>query len=396
MRRLAIATGTTGFLIIGFDAAGNLEVGNETHIAAVDAHAERIGGHRDASSLLQELVLGFLAFLLVHAAVIGDGLDAPFIKHLGHFLDLLSRGAVDDARLPLSDDVLQSLILVLHLLGVRDVQREIRPREAAHAEVRIAELEMREDVSADFRRGGGCEGKDLRAAQLFHRLAQAQIIGPEVMPPLRETVRLIHREQGNLHLPQRGNEHAAAEAFRCDVDEFVFAAPHPGDALLLFIKREGAVDQRRGDAPVVQGIDLILHQRDQRADNDGHAVHHHGRKLVAKRFSPTGGHDNERVLTRENGRNDLLLPVKEGTEAEVTLQRFAGIMDGGLFGRHGGRVLSRDAARRARGSREKGNIRTSLNSHHVQPRIITHRTLVYETPNPPLCSYARPLFRSGR
>ena len=55
--RLAVASGASGFLIIGLDAFRQIEMGDETHIGLVDAHAERDGGNDHHTVLVDEAIL---------------------------------------------------------------------------------------------------------------------------------------------------------------------------------------------------------------------------------------------------------------------------------------------------------------------------------------------------
>jgi hypothetical protein len=43
-----------------------------------------------------------------------------------------------------------------------------------------------------------------------------------------------------------------------------------------------------------QKVDLVLHQRDQRRDDDRQAVEHHRGQLVAQAFAAAGGEDSQR------------------------------------------------------------------------------------------------------
>ncbi len=147
------------------------------------------------------------------------------------------------------------------------------------------------------------------------------------MSPLRKAVRFIDREERDLHLPHRVREHAAAETLRCHVDEFVLTTPQCIYALLLLGECESAVDQRGGNAASLQRIHLVLHQGDERTDDDGHAFHDHGWKLIAEGLSSAGGHDDQRVPTTEDLRHHLLLTVEELAKAEVLPQRFTGIVN---------------------------------------------------------------------
>ena len=152
------------------------------------------------------------------------------------------------------------------------------------------------------------------------------------MTPLGEAVRLIDGKERNLHLLHGTQEHAAAETLRCHVNEFVFTTLQGGDAVLLLAQRQRAVDHGGRDAAALQGIHLILHQRDQRADHDGHTFHHHRRKLVTQRLSTARGHDHQGVTPRQDVRHHGFLTIQEFAKAEVLPQSFAGIVDRGGFG----------------------------------------------------------------
>ena len=60
-----------------------------------------------------------------------------------------------------------------------------------------------------------------------------------------------------------------------------------------FRHRQAAVEPRGGNADAGQGIDLILHQRDERRHDDREAIANEGRRLVAERLPAAGGQDDE-------------------------------------------------------------------------------------------------------
>ena len=59
--------------------------------------------------------------------------------------------------------------------------------------------------------------------------------------------------------------------------------------------------QEMGDAVfaaiAAHQVDLVLHERDQRADYNGYALADDGGKLVAKAFAAACRHDDEGILT---------------------------------------------------------------------------------------------------
>jgi len=65
---------------------------------------------------------------------------------------------------------------------------------------------------------------------------------------------------------------------------------------------------------------LVLHQCDQRRNDEAHASLHQGGKLVAQRFAASGGHERENVAALEHILHHGLLAGTEGVEAEGSPQ----------------------------------------------------------------------------
>ena len=132
-------------------------------------------------------------------------------------------------------------------------------------------------------------------ALVQHR--QLEIVGPEVVAPLRDAVRLVDREQGQAGSGRAGRGSPAPSA-----------APAPrraGRAAPSRIARStrggGAEVERRVEhggphAELGQRRDLVLHQRDQRRDDDREPVQAQGRHLVAQRLAAAGRHQHQRVV----------------------------------------------------------------------------------------------------
>ena len=76
-------------------------------------------------------------------------------------------------------------------------------------------------------------------------------------------------------------------------------------------RRLRAVQLRRRDAARGQAVDLVLHQRDQRRDDDGDAVVQERRHLVAERFAAAGRQDYERVAPLQHRGHGLFLQRTE-------------------------------------------------------------------------------------
>ena len=68
------------------------------------------------------------------------------------------------------------------------------------------------------------------------------------------------------------------------------------------------------------GIDLILHQGDERRYNNGCAFHDAGRQLVAQRLAPACGHQHKRVMLSKQVLDDRFLVAFKRLKTEVFLQ----------------------------------------------------------------------------
>jgi hypothetical protein len=208
--------------------------------------------------------------------VVGDALESPAREGFGNGLDFFAGGAIDDAGLVGGDDRAHALVLLRGLIDGADGEREVRPGESADALEGLAQAEHGGDVIADDGRGGGGESDALRVADLFQRLAEAQVVRAEIMAPLAEAVRLVHGEERDFDACQRIEETLGAEAFGRDIDEFVFPAAHAVEALLLLRPGERGVDHGGGDAAGGERVHLVLHQRDERGNHQRHAAETQG------------------------------------------------------------------------------------------------------------------------
>ena len=130
----------------------------------------------------------------------------------------------------------------------------------------------------------------------------------------------IDSNQRDRNRLQGGVETTAAKAFGRDVNEFVFAAAKCIDSRALLGFRNRAVDEGGGQAASAQCVNLILHQRDQRRDNERDAIADHRRQLITERLAASGRHDDDRVFAFQNGCNHFALAFAKVVKPEVLLQ----------------------------------------------------------------------------
>src|SRR5690606_36378592 len=74
------------------------------------------------------------------------------------------------------------------------------------------------------------------------------------------------------------------------------------------------------DAAFPQAVGLVLHKRDEGADDDRCPLECERRELKAKALSRAGGHDDQRVATGQRRRNGFGLAGAKASEAELRVQ----------------------------------------------------------------------------
>jgi hypothetical protein len=198
--------------------------------------------------------------------------------------------------------------------------------KAADEGARVVELELLDDVGADVGRGRGRQRDRLRAADALAERLQTKVVGTKIVTPRGDAVRLVHGEERNLQALQGLDEVVAAEALGRDVEQLEVAAADARDALLLLLEVERAVDEGRGQAPRVESVHLVLHQRDERRDDDRHALAHERRELEAERLAAARRHHDDRVVAGQHRLDDLALPLAKSLEPEELAERGVSVL----------------------------------------------------------------------
>ena len=167
------------------------------------------------------------------------------------------------------------------------------PVESGDEDLGILHQKGPDDVFPDLRGGGGGQRHRPRRPKALSHLAEQRIVRPEVVPPVGDAVGFVDREKIDLDLRERFQKSRAAEPLGRDVDQLVsagFDAIQSGGPLQL---AQAGVNERRRDASRGELLHLILHQCNQRRDDEGDPGQHHRRKLIAKALSRAGRHHHD-------------------------------------------------------------------------------------------------------
>ena len=222
-------------------------------------------------------------------------------------------------------------------LGGRDrrrQQRQVRPVEAGDDDIRLLDAEPGPDVGDDGRCRGGGQREHALGCQVAGALGQLEVVGPEVVPPLGDAVRLVDREQRDPRPLELGEEALVVEALGRDVQEPQRALAEPLVDRALLRRVDARVEPCRVDPASLQEVDLVFHQRDQGRDDDRDPVEEQRRQLVADALAAPGREDGERRAPGEERLDHLLLARAKRAEAEPRLEHVKRRLDRCCFVAH--------------------------------------------------------------
>ena len=198
----AVSTRTTGLLVISLQRFRDVVVYDEAHIGFIDTHTEGDRRYYHLHFLHQERILVGRTRGGIHTGMVRAGADTVHLQHLRQILHFLARQAIDDTALAFhpADETHQVFIHLFRLrsyfvIQVRTVETALENRGIQHAEVLL-------DIFLHFRRSRSRQRDDRRLTDTLHHTADLAVLRTEIMPPFRDTMRLIHGVERDLHALQ--------------------------------------------------------------------------------------------------------------------------------------------------------------------------------------------------
>ncbi len=101
---------------------------------------------------------------------------------------------------------------------------------------------------------------------------QLQVIGPKIVPPLRDAMCFVNGEQGNLGVRQQIKAARRRQTFGRDIQQIQLTAGKRTLGLLGLPRIECGIEERRANSQLCERRHLVLHQCDERRDHDGGAI----------------------------------------------------------------------------------------------------------------------------
>ena len=291
---------------------------DEAHIGLVDAHAEGVGGRDDLHPALHPEVLALVTRLGIQTGMIEGGADAHRVEPVGDDLGALAVANIYDGTaffhgLQLTPQNAIFVGLADHIIG------HILAFETALEDILLLEAETHLYVIDHLGSSRGGQSQHWGLRHIRTDIGNLQIRRTEVITPLRDTVRLVDSQEADLHPAQGFDELVGLKAFGRDIEEL-----QPAKGRLVIGQFQGI--------GVHAGIDgcgvypfchkmrhLVLHQGNERCDDQTEALHRHGRHLETDALAATRGQQRERVLPRHHRVHDVFLERTETGIAPILL-----------------------------------------------------------------------------
>ena len=246
-RRLAVTPGAARLLVVALERGGQRPVPDRAHVGLVHAHAERRRRDHHAVGGRHEARLARVALGRAEPGVVRLGREIGLAQPLGDVLAARARAGVDDRRArgrvgQAGGEQREARALALHR---GHVEREVGPIDAGAHLDRLAQPQGAHDVGGDARRRGRRECHGAARADRVAGIGEAQVVGPEVVAPLAQAVRLVDREERDLAPLERGAEAPVAEALGRHQHEPARAVGERGEHRVGLTGRQRGVEHAR-------------------------------------------------------------------------------------------------------------------------------------------------------
>jgi hypothetical protein len=291
---------------------------DEAHVGFVDPHAEGDGGDHHHIFRADEGTRIGLAHRGIQPGMVSARRPPAAAERGRQFFGLGAALRVDDARTRRFGDEAGKL------LGEPVARRHriayIGSIEPGEDEPFIGYPELGEDVGAGMpvRRRGQREAGNV--GPRIEQAAQHAIIGAEIMPPFGHAMCLVDRDQRELGPVEQAAEAVGVGALGRHIEQIEIAIAQPPHRLVTIVV--GRCERGGADARRLGRAHLIVHQRDQRRDDQPGPRPAQSRDLIGQRFARAGRHHGERILPRHDALDHIRLTSAETMIAEGSVECF--------------------------------------------------------------------------
>ena len=216
---------------------------------------------------------------------------------------------------------IDDLLALCQYISLRyDSIRQIRTIKGTDRHLRGTQLQLVEDIASDPLGGRRRQRHDRSLGKVFSKLQQLAVLGPEVVPPLRYAVGFVDGDHPHVVALEKFREIFLQSPFGGSEKNAYFLLTQLVCQRSLLLVAHVRLPSRSGYSHLAKTIDLVLHQRNQGADDDRATSSEDRRGLVAKGLASAGGHDDQRVAILQGGLDRLDLGLAKLRKAPDFLE----------------------------------------------------------------------------
>ena len=226
-----------------------------------------------------------------HAGVKGNGFSAIITQPGGGAFGFCAAAAIDNAGA--TSFANQGADLAAFILTRRGFDQDIGPVEGSAKHRRFLQAQLQADIFHRARIGGcgQCHARHMRKARAQY--AKAAIFGPEMMAPLADAMRFIHRKQGDIQAFQPRLHRLQRQPLRRDVKQLQRPIVQIAQHAARFIRRQFRMQSACGDTLLAERRNLVFHQRNQGGHNNPNPRAAKCGHLKAEAFAAAGRHQDQ-------------------------------------------------------------------------------------------------------
>ncbi|CAM4301786.1 hypothetical protein NOLU111490_16565 [Novosphingobium lubricantis] len=214
----------------------------------------------------------------------------------------------------------QALQLALRVVARSDGVADVGPVEPRHDQPRFGNPQLGQNIGTGVAVGRGSQRQTRNIGKGIQQRPQQPVVGPEIVAPFRNAMRLVDSEQPYVATQQHFEEMRLAGAFGCDIEQIERTIEKTVDGCAAIHVHTG---QRRGPDAVGAGrAQLIVHQRDQRRNHHACPLQQDSGQLIGQRFTRPGRHHRKGRLPGHDPPDNTILHAAKSGEAEHGVEPF--------------------------------------------------------------------------
>ena len=228
-------------------------------IGLVNAHAERDGRYNHLNLIANERFLMSFTGVITQACMVRERTKPFCLKQCGGLVNTFSAGTINNPGLP-SIFFYQRNKLGICMFFEPDIVKKVWPVKRSPDDKGSAQSKFIQNILL-HKVGCRCSKRSNRqVGKECHQIGQRQIVGSEIVPPLRYAVSLINHRHADLHPAEHLSEVVKHKPFRRHINQVEGVCKQLLHHPVTLIRQKRAVEKCRSNTVNPCPVYLVFHQ----------------------------------------------------------------------------------------------------------------------------------------